>query len=108
MATLVAAAVATSNGPDLRWYLALGGLTLAMSIGAVWMLRVWNDVKGEGDAESSRPEDLLGPLAQAYAAGQMSEEEYQRIKRSIGLTGLNPVSASTSKKPPEPSPESPE
>jgi uncharacterized membrane protein len=72
-------------------------LTVAMAVGSVWMLRFWNDVKGETEEKPTRPDDLLGPLAQAFAAGQMSEEEYQRIKQSLGLGGSRPV-------PPKPRP----
>ncbi len=75
--------LATSH-PNLVWYVALVVLTAAMAAGSVWMLRVWNDVKGETVETSDDPDELLRPLAEAFASGQMSEEEYQRIKRSIG------------------------
>lgn len=91
-----------AGGPNLMWYLALVVLTVAMAVGSVWMLRVWNDVKGEESEKPVGPDDLLGPLAQAFAAGQMSEEEYQRIKQSLGLGGSRPVPTVPPRSIPEP------
>jgi len=80
-------ATAGPGGPNTMWYLALVMLTVGMAVGSVWMMRVWNDVKGETEETTNDPDDLLGPLAEAYAAGQMSEEEYRRIKQSLGRGG---------------------
>ncbi len=33
----------------------------------------------------------MGPLAEAYASGQMSEEEYNRIKATILRGGVDPA-----------------
>ena len=35
------------------------------------------------ESRPERPEDLLGPLEEAYRRGQMSDEEYQRVRRSL-------------------------
>lgn len=81
-----------ANGQNLMWFVALVAFTTALVVGSVWMLRVWNDVKGETVERSDDPDDILRPLAEAFSAGQMSEEEYQRIKRSIGRGGTAPMS----------------
>jgi hypothetical protein len=90
MAILVAAI-----DQDLWWYLTLVGLTVAMCVGVVWVHRIWSDLKGDAVDRLTGPEDLLGPLSEAFAAGQMSESEYLRIKESIRRAGpaghdLNP------------------
>jgi hypothetical protein len=74
----------TSIDPNLKWYLTLFVLIAALAAGAVWAYRVWSDVKGETEEPTTDPDELLAPLAEAFAAGQMSEEEYQRIKQSVG------------------------
>ena len=79
--------MAGANGPDLIWFGTLVVLTVAMTVGSVWVMRVWNDVKGGAKESSDDPVELLEPLAEAFAAGQMSEEEYQRIKQSVGRSG---------------------
>ena len=68
--------------PNLRWYLIFTMLTVALVVGMVMVHRVWRDVKGEAEDLTTDPEDLLAPLAEAFAAGQMSEEEFQRIRDS--------------------------
>lgn len=69
--------------PTLKWYLTLFLLTAALVGVTVWASRVWNVLKSDGDEERTDPKELISPLAQAFAAGQMTEEEYQRIKQSV-------------------------
>ncbi len=73
--------------------LPVGLLTAALAIGTLLAQRVWNDLKGESPESSSDPADLLGPLADAFSAGQMSEEEYQKIRTSVarGLSTEKPA-----------------
>ncbi len=69
---------------SLAWVLSLVGFTVAITVGTIWTYRVWNDIRGETDEDvSTNPADLLEPLSAAFAAGQMSEEEYQRIRQSL-------------------------
>ena len=79
MSTLLAVA-----NISLAWILSLVLFTVAISVGTIWATRVWNDLKGEGDEDASDdPAELLAPLAEAFAAGQMSEAEYLRIRQSL-------------------------
>jgi len=73
--------------PNLKWYLTLIVMTLALVIGTVWASRVWNDLKGEAEGPLTDPNELMSPLEQAFAAGQMTKEEYLRIKESARLAG---------------------
>ena len=69
---------------SLKWYVAFTVLSVAAIIG-IWMVsRVIREAKGEVDDTIGTKDDLLAPLAHAYAAGQMSREEYQRILASMG------------------------
>ena len=65
------------------WYAVLVAMALAALMGAVWAHRVWREARGEVDDESCTTEDLLSPLALAYKSGQMSEDEYRRIRDSL-------------------------
>jgi uncharacterized membrane protein len=86
MATILAAFGSIEWGA-LTGYLPVILLLIALVAAGVWAQRVWTDVKGEGEEVSTDPDDLLGPLSEAFAAGQMSEEEYLRIRESIGRGG---------------------
>jgi hypothetical protein len=73
---------------NLTWYIAFAVLSLAAIVG-IWMVsRVIREAKGEVD-ETIHEDDLLTPLAQAYAAGQMSKDEYRRILDSIQRGGAD-------------------
>jgi uncharacterized membrane protein len=73
---------------NLKWYIAFAVLSVATIIG-IWMVsRVIREAKGEVD-ETIHEDDLLSPLAQAYAAGQMSKDEYRRILDSIQRGGTD-------------------
>jgi hypothetical protein len=104
--------LAFSMDPSRHPYLTLALLSVALVVGLVWAYRVVRDVRGESEEETDSPEDLLTPLAEAFAAGQMSEEEYQRIRASLArgagvdprfLVGRGPKPRPTS--PPEPVPD---
>ncbi len=56
---------------------ALVGLTILLGIGWVVIARARRDTLASSDDEE--PDDLLGPLQDAYRRGQMDEEEFQRI-----------------------------
>jgi uncharacterized membrane protein len=78
-------------GLNTSWYIALAALGLALIIGVPMAVRVIREAKGEVDPEGGTEEDLMGPLAEAYASGQMSEEEYNRIKATILRGGVDPA-----------------
>lgn len=69
--------------PTVQWYLTLMVFSVALFLGVVLVHRVVRDLKGEGETSSVDPDDLLAPLAEAFADGQMSREEYDRIRESL-------------------------
>jgi hypothetical protein len=77
--------------PNTSWYIALAALGIALMIGVPMALRVIREAKGEVEEEGGSEDDLMGPLAEAYASGQMSEEEYNRIKATILRGGVDPA-----------------
>lgn len=90
MLTLFAA---NAKAPDDFGVLPFIFLIAALAVGTVLAYRVYRDVKEEPADTSTDPDDLLGPLTEAYAAGQMSEEEYHRTRDSIlrpGAVGAVP------------------
>lgn len=70
--------------PNTRWYATLVLLSIAVVISIIWAFRTWQDAHGELVETGDTAEGLLGPLEEAYASGQMSEEEYLRIRSSVG------------------------
>jgi hypothetical protein len=62
-------------------------LLLASVVGGRLVYRVIRDLQG-GSTSLTEPEDLLGPLEEAYAGGQMSEEEYLRARAAIERAGF--------------------
>jgi uncharacterized membrane protein len=76
---------------NLSWYLALAALSITLIIGVPMALRVIREAKGEIEPVGGDTDDLLAPLSEAYAEGQMSEDEYQRIQASILRGGVDPV-----------------
>src|SRR5262245_27581074 len=84
MATLLAVAKA----PHEPGYLPLLALAVALVVAMALAYRVFRDVKGEEDESLTEPDDLLGPLDEAFAAGQMSEGEYLRARDAIVRAGF--------------------
>jgi hypothetical protein len=89
-----------------RWYLGVGTLCVAAVVLLPVAFRVLRDVKGV-EEETSTPQELLGPLEQAYAAGQMSDEEYQKIKHSVVRSAVPDVPAKPRLSEQPPGPDSP-
>lgn len=89
--------------PAWKTILPVALLTAALAVGTILAHRIWTDLKGEGSETPSDPNDLLGPLADAYSEGQMSEEEYRKIRTSIerGLSAGGPAALPV--RPPAPS-----
>lgn len=80
---ILAVARAQFLDPNLRWYATLVLLSVGVVVGVPWALWVWKGAKGDLGCDSDTAEGLLGPLEEAYASGQMSDEEYQRIRSSV-------------------------
>jgi hypothetical protein len=94
------------------WYAVLVVMALAALMGAAWAHRVWREARGEVDDESCTTEDLLSPLVLAYKSGQMSEDEYRRIRDSLhrgetGKTALPPLPLEPGSTPPSDAPDRP-
>ncbi len=70
------------------WNLGVLGLVLFTVFGLPYALRVWKDVREEPEDETIGVEDVIGPLTDAYAAGEISKEEYDRIQTSLEKSDL--------------------
>ena len=77
--------------PDFRqnysWYLGVLVLLTFSLLGLPYAVRVWRDVKEGPEDESVEIDDVIGPLTDAFAAGEISKEEYERIKNSVQKSG---------------------
>ena len=71
------------------WYLGVMGVLIFTLFGLPFAIRVWRDVKEEPDDETTDIEDVIGPLTNAYAAGEISKDEFERIRNSVEKSGLN-------------------
>jgi hypothetical protein len=69
-------------------YLPMIGLALALVVAALLAYRVARDLKADPDESLTEADDLLGPLEEAYAKGQMSEPEYLRARDAIVRAGF--------------------
>lgn len=79
-----------SNGGDIiLWCLALMG-AIALLGGLVWLVRWWT--LGKDTPRASEPWTLQ-ELREMRAAGQVTEEEFQVLKRQI-LRAANPATGS--------------
>jgi hypothetical protein len=93
--------IAAAIPPDhpWYWYVTLVVMSLAVVGGIIWAGRVWREARGDCDDDRCTTDDLLAPLVQAYQAGELSEEEYRRIRTSLGsgpAAGSPPLRARTS------------
>ena len=70
------------------WYLGVLVLLTFTIVGLPIAMRIWRDVKEGPDDESVEADDVIGPLTDAFAAGEISKEEYERIKNSVDKSGL--------------------
>ncbi len=70
------------------WNLGVLGLLLFTVFGLPYAFRVWKDVREGPDDETTDVEDVIGPLTDAYAAGEISKEEYDRIQISVEKSDL--------------------
>jgi hypothetical protein len=82
----MAMAVAVAFFPGgVRWsdVLILLGFTASLAVGLYWTQRVWRDLKDPAEEPSTDPSELLEPLSGAFAAGQMTDEEFARVRESV-------------------------
>ncbi|MFO0952278.1 MAG: hypothetical protein U0835_14235, partial [Isosphaeraceae bacterium] len=77
----------------------------ALLAGAIWMYQIFRDLRGGSEQEGESPEDLLTPLAEAFEEGQISEEEYLRIRESIEREHPGAISGFVRPMKPRPRPE---
>ena len=70
------------------WYLGVLGVLVFTLFGLPYAMRVWRDVKEGPEDDTTDVEDVIGPLTDAYAAGDISKEEYEKIQNSIEKSSL--------------------
>ena len=70
------------------WNLGVMGLLVFTVFGLPYAFRVWKDVREGPEDETTDIEDVIGPLTDAYAAGEISKEEYDRIQNSVEKADL--------------------
>jgi len=66
--------------PKLLSNLPLLLLSVALVVGMVWSYRVWQETRGEDAEPDATPEDLLQQFREAHAAGELDDEEFQRVR----------------------------
>lgn len=73
--------------PQILWSIALVlAIATAFLIGAIVLQRARKDLLGEEDA----PEDVGESLREAFEAGEMSDEEYRKVRASLGESDPGP------------------
>ena len=67
--------------PGVLWSIVLVlALVTALMVGAMVLQRARRDLLGEEEA----PEDVGGSLRDAFEAGELTEEEYLKVRESLG------------------------
>lgn len=69
-------------------YLPLLLLGVGSLVATVLAYRVYRDLKPEPGESLTDSDELLGPLTEAFESGQMSEEEYNRIRDAAVRAGF--------------------
>jgi hypothetical protein len=68
------------------WYnLGLAVIVLSIAVMAVIAYRAWAEAHEDLDPVSD--EDMLSTFEQARAAGELDDEEYERLRRRLGSEG---------------------
>jgi hypothetical protein len=69
-------------GNNTLWAIVIPAAVLVIGLlaGMFWVMKVVGDLKNNDGKPADTPKTLLSPLEQAFAAGQMSEEEYLKIR----------------------------
>jgi hypothetical protein len=57
-------------------------LTAALAVVGTWAWSAYRDLKGAPEEACPGPGELLTPLSNAFAAGYMSPDEYERVRES--------------------------
>lgn len=78
------AAVKNTDNMAIFPVVALG---IALAVALILAMRVFRDLKGENEQPLTETNDLLQPLIDAFASGQMSQEEYRRARQAINRVG---------------------
>jgi hypothetical protein len=77
------ATVVRVPSPSLWTYLPIVLLAVAILIGVPVAYRLWREAHEE-DEEPASDDERLAQLEKAFYLGQMSEEEFRRIRESLG------------------------
>ena len=70
------------------WYIGVLGVLIFTLFGLPYAMQVWRDVKEGPEDDTTDVEDVIGPLTDAYAAGEISKEEYEKIQNSVEKSSL--------------------
>ncbi len=67
----------------MGWWMAFGGIWMVVFWGGLIALVVWGVKKLTERSGSSSKRDPLDIAKERYARGEISEEEYQRLKKDL-------------------------
>jgi uncharacterized membrane protein len=72
------------------YYLGLAILMVLLLVALVKAYRTWEEIHEDEEPDSSR--DLLEKFVEAHAAGEMDDEEFERVRQRLGgpSTDTNP------------------
>jgi len=79
-------------------------MLVALVVAIVMAYRLWSEIKE--DDEPASPLDLLSEFEEARAAGELDDEEFQRVRASLRKPGIEGAMEAARGKPPA-SPEGP-
>jgi hypothetical protein len=83
--------VAILNNPIFKTYFPLVVLAILLLVGIRVLARLMEEAEEEDD-DPETPEDMLAEFEQAHAAGELNDEEYQRVRALLGQSRESPAS----------------
>jgi uncharacterized membrane protein len=81
----------------MRYYVGLAVLVVLMLVALIQAYRMWEEIHEVEEPDT--PDDLLETFEEAHAAGELDDEEFERVRRR--LSGL-PTDADRSPQPAAP------
>jgi uncharacterized membrane protein len=71
------------------WYnIGLALLLVVLVFAMIWAYRVWSEVNEKEDPAT--PDELMEAFEEARAAGELDDEEYDRVRKRIREAGSSP------------------
>jgi hypothetical protein len=73
------------------YYVGLGVLVVLMLVAGIKAFRMWEELHDVAEPDS--PTDLLGTFEEAHAAGELDDEEFERVRQRLAgpSAGANPT-----------------